>query len=68
VQCLFKTTNPNGTPKKSFSIKQPAAPGESWTLGYFNINFLAGGSLSVSCLLPPQFSITSFSVELPGGE
>lgn len=67
VQCLYKTTNAVGNPKKSFSLKQPIDPGEAWTLGYSNVNFLPGDALSVSCLLPPQFSITSFSVELPEG-
>lgn len=65
VQCLWKTTSALGEPIKSFSLRSDPVPPEAVAImAYKNINYIPGDAMSVSCLLPPKFSIISFSVEL----
>ena len=66
VQCLYKTTSEIGNTLKSISQKATVRPDVTVSMITSNINFQDGDAFSVSCLLPPKFSITSFSVELPG--
>jgi hypothetical protein len=68
VQCLWKTTSTIGEPKLSLSIiSDPLLPEQTAILKYSNVTYLAGDTFSLSCRLPPKFSLISVSVQLPEG-